>query len=125
MKAPATAAGFAAALGITSGVLVWAVAAAVGVSALLAASHTAYTVLRVAGALYMVYLGVRLVVAALRRPMPGGSAALAPFDRGAGVHHHGQARCFGPLERGVVDDAQLEPDPAGTDRDGLVDEASG
>lgn len=62
------AAGFAAALGITSGVLVWAVAAAVGVSALLAASHTAYTVLRVAGALYMVYLGVRLVVAALRRP---------------------------------------------------------
>lgn len=59
-------AGFAAALGITSGVLVWAVAAALGVSALLAASTTAFTALKLAGAAYMIWLGGRLLSAAVR-----------------------------------------------------------
>lgn len=47
--------------GISAGLLVWGVAAAVGVSALLAASQVAYNVLRVAGALYMVWLGAMLI----------------------------------------------------------------
>ena len=59
-------AAFATALGINSGVLVWALAAAVGVSALLTASETAYTVLRFAGALYMLYLGARMIRGAMR-----------------------------------------------------------
>lgn len=46
--------------------LVWAVAAAVGVSALLAASQAAFTVLKLVGAAYMIWLGVRLLVLAAR-----------------------------------------------------------
>ncbi|GAA5163356.1 LysE family translocator [Amycolatopsis dongchuanensis] len=48
--------------GIEAGVLVWGVAAAFGITTLLAASELAYTGLRIAGALYLVYLGVRLLV---------------------------------------------------------------
>jgi threonine/homoserine/homoserine lactone efflux protein len=53
--------GFAAALGINTGVLVWGVAAAVGVSALLAASQLAYDVVRAAGAAYLVWLGTTML----------------------------------------------------------------
>jgi threonine/homoserine/homoserine lactone efflux protein len=63
-------AAFATALGVAAGVLVWGAAAAVGISALLLASHTAYTVLRIAGAICMVALGARLVRAAVRRSPP-------------------------------------------------------
>ncbi|MPQ99385.1 LysE family translocator [Modestobacter sp. I12A-02628] len=67
---------FLTALGIGSGALVWGVAAAVGVSALLTASTVAYTVLRVVGAAYMVWLGARLLVGALRRaPAPADTRA--------------------------------------------------
>jgi threonine/homoserine/homoserine lactone efflux protein len=57
---------FATALGINTGALIWGAAAAVGVSALLTASVVAYTVLRVAGAAYMLYLGVRMIRAAVK-----------------------------------------------------------
>jgi threonine/homoserine/homoserine lactone efflux protein len=53
--------------GIIAGLFVWGAAAAVGVSALLTASHVAYDVLRVVGAAYLVWFGVRLLVRALRR----------------------------------------------------------
>lgn len=53
-------------LGISLGVLVWGLAAAVGVSALLAASATAFTALKLVGAAYMLYLGVRMLWTALR-----------------------------------------------------------
>jgi threonine/homoserine/homoserine lactone efflux protein len=53
--------GFAAALGINTGVLVWGAAAAVGVSALLAASQLAYDVVRAAGAAYLVWLGTAML----------------------------------------------------------------
>jgi threonine/homoserine/homoserine lactone efflux protein len=49
--------GFAVALGINTGVLIWGAAAAVGVSALLVASHLAYDVVRIAGAVYLIWLG--------------------------------------------------------------------
>ena len=52
-------AGFASMFGIESGEVVWLAAAATGVSALLAASVSALTVLRFAGAAYLVYLGVQ------------------------------------------------------------------
>jgi threonine/homoserine/homoserine lactone efflux protein len=52
---------YATALGVNSGALVWGIAAAVGASAVLAASETAYAALKLAGAAYMVWLGVTLL----------------------------------------------------------------
>ncbi|MBI3374102.1 MAG: LysE family translocator [Betaproteobacteria bacterium] len=54
-------AGAAAALGIGAGCWVHTAAAALGVSALLAASATAFTVLKWAGAAYLVYVGLSLL----------------------------------------------------------------
>ena len=54
-------AGVAAALGITAGCFVHIAAAAIGVSALIAASATAFTVLKWLGAAYLVYVGVAML----------------------------------------------------------------
>ena len=53
---------YAALVGIMAGVLVWGAAAALGISALLVASRTAYDILRFAGAAYLLYLGIRIIV---------------------------------------------------------------
>ena len=63
-------AGFLAAVGIVSGCLCWALASALGISALLAASRLAYDVLRWAGAAYLCWLGARALWAARRRAAP-------------------------------------------------------
>ena len=55
-------AGLVAALGITGGCFVHIFAAAVGVSALMLASATAFTVLKWLGAAYLVYVGMRMVL---------------------------------------------------------------
>ena len=54
-------AGVVAALGITAGCFVHIAAAAIGVSALVAASATAFTVLKWLGAAYLVYVGVSML----------------------------------------------------------------
>ena len=54
-------AGLVAALGITAGCFVHIFAAALGVSALLATSATAFTLLKWVGALYLLYVGLQLV----------------------------------------------------------------
>ncbi|TDC00036.1 LysE family translocator [Nonomuraea longispora] len=82
--------GMAAATGISVGVFVWVVAAATGVAALLAASAMAFAVVKVAGAAYLLYLGVKSLRAALGRgghqaldvPDPGGRGAWAAFAEG-------------------------------------------
>lgn len=56
-------AGVVAALGINAGCFVHIFAAALGVSALLAASATAFTVLKWAGAAYLLWIGARLLLA--------------------------------------------------------------
>ena len=56
-------AGIVAALGIVSGCFVHVAAAALGVSALLATSATAFTVLKWIGAAYLMWMGVKLLVA--------------------------------------------------------------
>jgi threonine/homoserine/homoserine lactone efflux protein len=53
--------GVATAAGVATGSLVWGVAAAVGATALLAASELAYRLLSLAGAAYMVWMGLGLL----------------------------------------------------------------
>jgi threonine/homoserine/homoserine lactone efflux protein len=55
--------GAVAALGIGAGLFVHTLAAAVGLSALVAASATAFTILKWVGAAYLVYVGVSLLMA--------------------------------------------------------------
>ena len=54
------------ALGVAAGQAVWTVAASAGLAALLVASAPAFTALRLAGAVYLVWLGAHSLWAALR-----------------------------------------------------------
>jgi threonine/homoserine/homoserine lactone efflux protein len=86
-------AGAAAAFGICSGLLVWGVGAAFGLTALLAASAVAFTAVKWVGAAYLVYLGAKLLVkprAALDKASPG----LGDADRKGGT--------AGALRRGFL-----------------------
>jgi RhtB (resistance to homoserine/threonine) family protein len=56
-------AGLMSALGISAGCCVHSLACAFGLTALLAASTTAFTVIKFAGAIYLIYLGARLIFA--------------------------------------------------------------
>ena len=64
--------GAAAALGIGCGCLVHVTGAAIGLSALLAASSTAFAIVKLIGAAYLLFIGVRMLVS---RPQPIGAAA--------------------------------------------------
>src|SRR5215208_1513792 len=79
------AAGIITALGLDAATMVHSAAAALGLSAILAASAAAFTVVKLVGALYLVWLGLRMLrapatPAATRVPAPssggGGAAAL-------------------------------------------------
>lgn len=65
------------ALGVALGVSLWVVLTAAGLAALLAASAAAFTAVKLAGAAYLVYLGVRSIIAALKdRSRPAAEIAL-------------------------------------------------
>jgi threonine/homoserine/homoserine lactone efflux protein len=68
-------AGLVSVLGVETGTFAYAVAAAAGLTGLVAASETGFTIVRFAGAAYLVYLGVRRL---LER---GGVEAAAPSAR--------------------------------------------
>lgn len=74
-------AGYAMSLGICAGTLGWALAAGLGVASLLATSAAAFTVLKLAGAAYLVYLGL----ATLR---DRGAHAAGGTDGRAGLARH-------------------------------------
>ncbi|MBB3196943.1 LysE family translocator [Roseateles terrae] len=76
-------AGSAAALGIGAGTCVHVLAAALGLSALLSASAAAFTVVKLLGAAYLVYLGLSMLLKRRNRPAATGSesspaAAVSP-----------------------------------------------
>ena len=60
-------AGVRTAIGVVCGQAVWALAASIGVAALLVASEPAFVALKLAGAAYLVFLGGQALVAAARR----------------------------------------------------------
>jgi threonine/homoserine/homoserine lactone efflux protein len=72
-------AGTVAALGIGTGVLVHICAAALGLSALLAASATAFAVVKIVGAAYLVYVGIALL--RTRKSSPSSPAVALPPAR--------------------------------------------
>jgi threonine/homoserine/homoserine lactone efflux protein len=65
-------------LGISTGTLIWATLSGLGVAALLEASAEAYAVVRLAGAAYLVYLGVRAILEAIRDRRPARDALPGP-----------------------------------------------
>ncbi len=67
--------GAAAALGISAGCLVHVFAAAIGLSALLAASSAAFTLVKWVGAAYLCFMGVKML---LSRPQARADDAVAP-----------------------------------------------
>ncbi|MGX1808842.1 LysE family translocator [Nocardia sp. NPDC055321] len=77
----------AAAAGSAAGGIVWALVVAAGVAALLEQSATAYRVLKVIGGIYLVYLGVRALLAhrRARREAESELTGAAPQGRAASV----------------------------------------
>ena len=75
--------GLATALGVVTGQLVWALATAAGVAALLVASHPAFVALRMLGAAYLIWLGLS---ALLRR----------------GTRHELEVRRGSPFRQGLL-----------------------
>jgi threonine/homoserine/homoserine lactone efflux protein len=78
------------ALGVSSGQAVWALATSAGLAALLAASEPAFVALKLAGAAYLVWLGLHSLRAAWRRGAAGsridasrGLASRTAFRQGA------------------------------------------
>jgi RhtB (resistance to homoserine/threonine) family protein len=63
--------------GVSTGLLVWTIAAAVGVASVVRASEVAFTVLKVIGAVYLVWLGIQ----ALRAAGHESAASLAQAGR--------------------------------------------
>lgn len=72
---------FMAGLGICAGCLVWGAIAALGLGSLLAVSTLAYDVLRLCAAVYLFYLGAKL----LWRTLPGRRAATGAGDASAPI----------------------------------------
>jgi len=73
-------AGFIAALGITTGCFVHVFAAALGLSALMAASATAFAVLKYIGAAYLLWIGVKILLAKAPKDEPDLMAQSAVAD---------------------------------------------
>ncbi|MFI5840416.1 LysE family translocator [Catenuloplanes sp. NPDC051500] len=88
-------AGFATAVGIATGILGWVLLAAVGVAALVATSPMAYLAMKLAGAAYLVFVGLRTLwtaIAARRDLTPAAHADLAALAAAFDVPRHRRRR---------------------------------
>src|SRR5690349_11752906 len=65
-------AALATAFGVSTGIALWALAAAAGLAAVVAASAEAFTVIKLVGAAYLIYLGVQALRSA-RHQAPAGA----------------------------------------------------
>lgn len=92
-------------LGCCAGIAVYAAASAVGLAAVLAASATAFTVLKLVGAAYLVYLGVMALWHSRRRAAPSHDTshvdavpqeATTPLARGAAFRQGVLSNLFNP-----------------------------
>ena len=81
--------GLQAAAGIALGCLAWGASVALGLGAILVASHTAYTIVKLAGAAYLAWLGLGMLIRPRETLMPAAGAV-----RGGGA--------FGALRRGLT-----------------------
>jgi RhtB (resistance to homoserine/threonine) family protein len=75
-------AALATALGINLGIAFWSVAAALGLAAVVAASTEAFAAIKLAGATYLVYLGVRALRSAGRPREVAARTQVRPFRQG-------------------------------------------
>jgi threonine/homoserine/homoserine lactone efflux protein len=88
--------GAAAVFGITAGCVVHTLAAAIGLSALLATSAVAFEVVKWVGAMYLLYAGTRLLIASVRRAAPAARADVesARASVGRGTRRPSSPRIF-------------------------------
>ena len=71
--------GMLAGIGICFGCLLWGVAASFGLSALLVVSGVGYKVLRIVGAIYLGYLGIKLLIRAFASTSSNSGAELEEY----------------------------------------------
>ena len=75
--------GVLAAVGVSLGLTVWTIAAALGIAALLQASAVAFLVLKIVGAVYLVWIGVQMLRASdLTAAATSAGHGVAPHSRG-------------------------------------------
>ncbi|MFI1384006.1 LysE family translocator [Embleya sp. NPDC020886] len=84
-------AGFLAVLGNETGVFIWGLAAAFGLTGLLAASQLAYDIMRIVGAVVLIGFGVQAIRAARRDGLTGFAEAAAD-GKAAGASEPGSGR---------------------------------
>jgi RhtB (resistance to homoserine/threonine) family protein len=82
-------AGFGTSLGVSTGISMWTIAAAVGIASLVRASEVAFTVLKLVGALYLIWLGIQALRAAGHESVDGHGA---PVTAGSGMGARGGFR---------------------------------
>jgi len=82
-------------LGVSAGLSVWTLAAAVGVASLVRASEVAFTTLKLIGALYLVWLGVQALMAARHA---------AAGDQGADASARPAMTALGGFRQGLLSD---------------------
>jgi threonine/homoserine/homoserine lactone efflux protein len=74
-------------LGVVTGHLVWGIASALGVAAILSASATLFTILRLAGAAYLIWLGIHALISSHRTTRE--EHALPPLTNKVGAYRKG------------------------------------
>ena len=82
-------AGLQTALGVVSGQLTWTLAAGAGIATLVLAFEPAFTALKLAGAAYLVYLGLRSLMDAVVRRRPAALDERSPSLSGRSAYRQG------------------------------------